>query len=741
MKRLHPHLITLFLLYSSLLFSQNSNNLQLPTSVNTDGEAPDPSAILDVQAIDKGILVPRLTSSQRTAIATPATGLLVFDNDDNTFYFHNGNEWHRLGVPSDGQLGEIIATDSTGQVLWQPLFDPAMLNLDPNQVFYSSLSINTNPVSIAVQKSYAYVVDAGSLKIIDVSDPLNLSLIGNQSISSSTPEAVVVQDSCAYVLDSGSGELVVINVSDPGNPMIDGNLPIGSNPESLVVKGSYVYIVDSGSEDLKIINVSDPLNPTLTGSLTIGSGLISVGVEGNHAYVLDDNSDELKVIDVSDPETPELTGSRFISGDFVDLRFLEVLGDFVYVIDDGSNDLIVIDVSNPENPLITNRKDAGLDPEFITIQDNFAYVLDLGGQLRVFDVSDPGNPAPVPYNLLDFGTDTRSVAVQGNYAYVVSSTASELIVIQLGGRILGLSQNGQLVPAVESDPKVAIEAKNWLPKWDGDALVRSQAIFEDASGRVGLGTTIPGSNLEIRTSTSEYGASGGLRITRSNDEHWNINTFSDVHNDLGFFYNGLSRGWLDAASNVDQLDFTAQHRSLPSNGNVQSYKDKIGMIVSSDGNIYNLDGSNMPTVNESIPTVQLSEGAKDNRIYGVIAGIEEPEKGSNPSQRKYLLGAFGTSIDRVDENDYRLIINSGGEGGIWVSNYNGTIKNGDLITTSPLPGIGMKQDDDLIHSYTVAKVVMDCDFNLDSDKYESKEVTYNGKSYRMAFLACVYKCN
>ena len=74
-----------------------------------------------------------------------------------------------------------------------------------------------------------------------------------------------------------------------------------------------------------------------------------------------------------------------------------------------------------------------------------------------------------------------------------------------------------------------------------------------------------------------------------------------------------------------------------------------------------------------------------------------------------------------------------------MSDWNGNIENGDLITTSPIPGIGMKQADDLIHNYTVAKIVMDCNFQLDSKKYTCKEVMHEGKLYRMAFLGCVYQ--
>ena len=39
------------------------------------------------------------------------------------------------------------------------------------------------------------------------------------------------------------------------------------------------------------------------------------------------------------------------------------------------------------------------------------------------------------------------------------------------------------------------------------------------------------------------------------------------------------------------------------------------------------------------------------------------------------------------------------------------MESGDYITTSNIPGYGEKQDDDILHNYTVAKITMDCDFN------------------------------
>jgi hypothetical protein len=68
-------------------------------SINDDASLPHPSAILDIKvssAAKKGILVPRMTASQRTAIAAPGKGLLVYDSTSNSFWFHNGTRWTEM---------------------------------------------------------------------------------------------------------------------------------------------------------------------------------------------------------------------------------------------------------------------------------------------------------------------------------------------------------------------------------------------------------------------------------------------------------------------------------------------------------------------------------------------------------------------------------------------------------------------------------------------------------------------
>ena len=70
-------------------------------SINDSGTAPSSSAILVVQAIDKGVLLPRLTTGQRVAVS-PATGLLVYDSDTESFWFHDGGAWVELVANDNG---------------------------------------------------------------------------------------------------------------------------------------------------------------------------------------------------------------------------------------------------------------------------------------------------------------------------------------------------------------------------------------------------------------------------------------------------------------------------------------------------------------------------------------------------------------------------------------------------------------------------------------------------------------
>ena len=73
-------------------------------AINTDGSTAHSSSILDVKSTNKGALLPRMTSAQRTAIASPALGLLVFDTDTQSFWVYNGTSWANMAAGGGGNF-------------------------------------------------------------------------------------------------------------------------------------------------------------------------------------------------------------------------------------------------------------------------------------------------------------------------------------------------------------------------------------------------------------------------------------------------------------------------------------------------------------------------------------------------------------------------------------------------------------------------------------------------------------
>jgi len=80
---------------------------------------PDDSAELEIISTDKGVLVPRMTQAQRTAIASPATGLLVYETDVTpSFWYYDGAIWTTfsggVGWSITGDAGTTPGTNFIG---------------------------------------------------------------------------------------------------------------------------------------------------------------------------------------------------------------------------------------------------------------------------------------------------------------------------------------------------------------------------------------------------------------------------------------------------------------------------------------------------------------------------------------------------------------------------------------------------------------------------------------------------
>src|ERR1043165_8994481 len=81
--------------FSSFVFAQTGG-----ISINKTNTPADPSAMLDVSSSSSpymGMLIPRMTTANRNAILTPATGLQIFNTDCGVNEYYTGTCWISTG--------------------------------------------------------------------------------------------------------------------------------------------------------------------------------------------------------------------------------------------------------------------------------------------------------------------------------------------------------------------------------------------------------------------------------------------------------------------------------------------------------------------------------------------------------------------------------------------------------------------------------------------------------------------
>lgn len=100
-----------------LSFTFFLNNIWAQQNIGIGISSPDASAILHVNSNSKGLLIPRMTASEKLLISSPANGLLVFDTDTNNFWYWDAvaTTWKELNSVSNilpvGALNNTIRHD------------------------------------------------------------------------------------------------------------------------------------------------------------------------------------------------------------------------------------------------------------------------------------------------------------------------------------------------------------------------------------------------------------------------------------------------------------------------------------------------------------------------------------------------------------------------------------------------------------------------------------------------------
>ena len=90
----------------------NSTLNNTGTAIGIGTASPNASALVEIQSTTQGLLLPTMTLAQKTAITSPATGLLIFQTDGTAgFYYYSGTAW--VPIAGAGGTGTSSPTANT----------------------------------------------------------------------------------------------------------------------------------------------------------------------------------------------------------------------------------------------------------------------------------------------------------------------------------------------------------------------------------------------------------------------------------------------------------------------------------------------------------------------------------------------------------------------------------------------------------------------------------------------------
>ena len=269
------------------------------------------------------------------------------------------------------------------------------------------------------------------------------------------------------------------------------------------------------------------------------------------------------------------------------------------------------------------------------------------------------------------------------------------------------------------------------PTNDGDLVPKS---YVD-KGRTMIGANVSNPLCAVHTkptnlsthayNLTDYNQAAIIIENQASTDRWALhgrNNIADPQNPeyrLNFTYNMTRQGYLKGESSSSAWmnnNLTVSHSCMPAQPETITHADtgKVVRIVENRGlpPFCAIDGQMRHDVSEALPFVEICDTQNDQRVYGVIAYVED----KNNENRQYpSLNAFMSDYPKPFKKEARVRVNTGGEGSVWVIapiNTGMVIQIGDWLSSSGLvAGYADAQTSDDFENYTFAKSTCACVFD------------------------------
>ena len=273
-------------------------------------------------------------------------------------------------------------------------------------------------VFIVGQNAFIANSDFG-LRILDVSDPSEITSISNIDTPNSRATAVVVVGNLAYLADGNEG-FQIIDVSNLSEPAMLSQTDTPGYAKRLALRENTLVVADSAN-GIQLFDISQPVSPGFLGHYEAPVDAFGIFVKDNMAFVTDYQKG-LKIIDVSVPSSPKYLGSYNTPGNALGIY---VVDQTAYIADDDTG-LSIVDVSNPEAPALLGNYTTPGKAYDITVLDQIAYVVEYSGGVQIISVADPSSPEFLGSYATSDGV--YGIVVTDNIAYITAETDGLIIV-------------------------------------------------------------------------------------------------------------------------------------------------------------------------------------------------------------------------------------------------------------------------------------------------------------------------
>ncbi|TYB71840.1 hypothetical protein ES677_13115 [Bizionia gelidisalsuginis] len=176
---------------------------------------PDPSAALDITSNSQGFLAPRVTTVERTGITSPAESLLVFDTDEDTFFYYNTTttSWIALANDASVKRNNYKLIKSAADLAQELIDGGSSYLLDENTYYEINGTITLlNPIDL--NNAYVSGMDANEDVLSYTGGTVfkgstggsirNVTLVGAKAfeITGSATETLLVQNTIIFGMNS-----------------------------------------------------------------------------------------------------------------------------------------------------------------------------------------------------------------------------------------------------------------------------------------------------------------------------------------------------------------------------------------------------------------------------------------------------------------------------------------------------------------------------------------------------------